>query len=115
MFFAHVGGNFNNGANDGVFYWNLNNTSGNTNINIGSRLLMEQIKRILFSIALAKNMPRTDGVSREAETPIGKHKKYEKILKYFQGYCYKTECYKCDPQGIQKKEKEKICAENPFE
>ena len=38
--FAHAGGNWNNGANDGLFYWNLNNDSSNANTNIGSRLLM---------------------------------------------------------------------------
>ena len=37
---AHVGGNFNNGTNTGAFYWNLNNTSSNSNINIGSRLTL---------------------------------------------------------------------------
>ena len=37
---AHVGGNFNNGANDGLFYWNLNNGSSNSNINIGARLVV---------------------------------------------------------------------------
>ena len=37
---AFVGGNFNNGANDGFFYWNLNNGSGNSNWNYGARLLI---------------------------------------------------------------------------
>jgi len=40
---AHVGGNFNNGANDGLWYWNLNNTSSNANWNIGARVLIFEI------------------------------------------------------------------------
>lgn len=31
------GGNCNNGANDGGFYWNLNNGLSNTNHNRGAR------------------------------------------------------------------------------
>jgi hypothetical protein len=34
---ANVGGNSNNGTQDGAFYLNLNNDSGNSNTNIGSR------------------------------------------------------------------------------
>lgn len=34
---AHVGGNWNNGGNAGVFYLNGNNVRGNSNSNIGSR------------------------------------------------------------------------------
>jgi len=37
---ARVGGNMNNGTNDGLWYWNLNNDSSNTNWNIGARLLI---------------------------------------------------------------------------
>jgi hypothetical protein len=33
----HVGGNWNNGANAGVFSVNLNNNATNTNNNIGAR------------------------------------------------------------------------------
>jgi hypothetical protein len=40
MRFAHVGGNWNNSTNAGLFYWNLNNTSSNTNVNIGSQTLI---------------------------------------------------------------------------
>ena len=43
---AQFGGNWNNGANAGVFYWNLNNTSSNTNVNIGSQTLI----RILLTM-----------------------------------------------------------------
>ena len=59
---AHVGGNFNNGANDGVSYWNFNNTSGNSNQNIGSRTFM---KKYLHTIILAtwQKLPKTYIVS----------------------------------------------------
>ena len=36
----HVGGNWNNGSNAGLFYFNANNTSSNTNSNVGTRLLV---------------------------------------------------------------------------
>lgn len=32
-----AGGNANNGANDGPFYWNWNNTASNSNWNYGAR------------------------------------------------------------------------------
>jgi hypothetical protein len=35
---AKLGGNANNGTNAGVAYWNLNNSSGNTNQNIASQV-----------------------------------------------------------------------------
>jgi len=35
---AKLSGNANNGANAGFFYWNLNNTSSNDNVNIRSQL-----------------------------------------------------------------------------
>ncbi len=35
---AKLGSNANNGLNAGVTYWNLNNSSANDNINIGSQL-----------------------------------------------------------------------------
>lgn len=35
--FVHRGGNWNNGTNNGVFYFNGNNTRTNTNTNIGFR------------------------------------------------------------------------------
>lgn len=37
---ALVGGNWNNGANAGLSYWNLNNSSGNANVNIGRQTLI---------------------------------------------------------------------------
>lgn len=36
----HVGGNWNNGGNAGLFYFNANNTSSNSNSNVGARLLV---------------------------------------------------------------------------
>ena len=38
---AHVGGNLNNGSNDGPWNWNLNNAASNTNWNIGARQLID--------------------------------------------------------------------------
>ena len=35
-----VGGNWNNGGNAGLFYFNANNASSNTNSNVGARLLV---------------------------------------------------------------------------
>ena len=35
----HVGGNWNNGGNAGLFYFNANNSSSDTNSNVGARLL----------------------------------------------------------------------------
>lgn len=35
-----VGGNYNNGTNAGLWYFNANNSSSNTNTNIGARLLV---------------------------------------------------------------------------
>ena len=81
--FAIVGGNWNNGANDG-FYWNLNNTSGNTNSNIGSRLLMILKKCLLFSMALANNKSQTDKVSTEKERLIDNHKKMKRYGHLFE-------------------------------
>ena len=35
-----VGGNYNNGTNAGLWYFNANNDSSNSNTNIGGRLLV---------------------------------------------------------------------------
>lgn len=40
---ANVGGNYNDNANYGLFYFNANNDASNTNANLGSRVLF--IKR----------------------------------------------------------------------
>lgn len=36
----HVGGNWNSGGNAGLFYFNANNSSSDTNSNVGARLLV---------------------------------------------------------------------------
>jgi hypothetical protein len=36
----HVGGNWNNGGNAGLFYFNANNSSSDSNSNVGARLLV---------------------------------------------------------------------------
>ena len=38
---AKFGGNYSNGDNAGVFNFNVNNTSSNTNANIGGHLLFQ--------------------------------------------------------------------------
>ena len=35
----HVGGNWNNGGDAGLFYFDASNTSSNTNSSVGARLL----------------------------------------------------------------------------
>ena len=59
--FALVGGNFNNGANCGFWYWNLNNDSSIANVNRGCRVLIFEIKIIYtsFSLPLGKNRVET--------------------------------------------------------
>jgi len=48
---AIAGGNANNGANDGPWYWNLNNDSSNANQNIGAHLkFCNKIKRMTQNI-----------------------------------------------------------------
>ncbi len=39
---ANLGGNANNGTNARLFYWNLNNSSGNRNQNISTQLSLFQ-------------------------------------------------------------------------
>jgi len=45
---AKLSGNAYTGASAGMFYWNLNNDSGNLNQNIGSQISL--FKMILYSI-----------------------------------------------------------------
>lgn len=60
---AIVGGNWNNGTNDGLWNWNLNNSATNTNVNIGARLLIEMENNCaLKSIPLGKNMSKGQGL-----------------------------------------------------
>jgi hypothetical protein len=40
---AHVGGNWNNGSNAGLWNWNLNNSSANTNVITGGRLCTKAV------------------------------------------------------------------------
>ncbi len=55
---AHVGGKGNNGSNDGVRNWNVNNSSANTNLNIVSQTLISKLFSfycICTSFPLGKN------------------------------------------------------------
>ena len=42
-FLPMFGGNWNNGLNCGLWYWNLNNASSLSNVNVGGRLLIYYI------------------------------------------------------------------------
>lgn len=48
---AYVGGNLNNGTNDGLVYWNCNNDVGNAWFNIGARI-SHNILIIMYTIYL---------------------------------------------------------------
>lgn len=53
--FTHLGGNANNGSQAGVFYWNVNNSSGNANRNIGSHVCPQSSAvKILVPVHLDK-------------------------------------------------------------
>jgi len=49
---ARFGGYWNNGANDGISYWNLNNSSSNTNVNNGRQTLVSKLFYVLHLIFL---------------------------------------------------------------
>ena len=59
-----LGGNFNNGTNDGVFYFNCNNAFSNTNLNYGAHLLISINYCTMFSLPLGKNNVDTAVVSK---------------------------------------------------
>jgi len=68
--FAHFGGNWNNGSNAGLFNWNLNNSSSNTNLNIGRQTLIR--KNIIASHSpyhLVKIKPKEHGLVGYLEIP----------------------------------------------
>ena len=52
----HVGGNWNNGGNAGLFYFNANNTSSNTNSNVGARLLVFLLTGAGFPSPMGENI-----------------------------------------------------------
>lgn len=52
----HVGGNWNNTSNAGLFYFNANNTSSNANTNIGARLLVCTYHCVGFPTPLGENI-----------------------------------------------------------
>lgn len=51
-----VGGNYGNGSNAGLFYFNANNSSSNANGNIGARLLVFYSHRAGFPSPLGENI-----------------------------------------------------------
>ena len=69
---ALLDGNWNNRSNAGTFNWNLNNTSSNANINIGTQTLIRDYFVIFaFHIphTLVKIKPQRAGFSRFSEIP----------------------------------------------
>ena len=54
--FAHFGGNWNNSANAGIFYWNLNNSSSNTNVNNGRQTLINNKIKTIVTVGRAKRV-----------------------------------------------------------
>lgn len=47
---ARVGGNWNNGANDGPSYWNCNNAPSNSNVNYRARQSYRETTTIYVSV-----------------------------------------------------------------
>ena len=73
----YVGGNWNNGSNAGLLYFNANNTSSNSNSNISARLLFPtNLIRLIaqaFPHPLMKIIPRGRGlVGKLSNGPAGK-------------------------------------------
>ena len=72
-----VGGNFNNGVNAGLRYWNLNNSPANANIYIGARLILAITKEVIaryYPYHLVKIKSKRQGV-------VGLISKYLETLK----------------------------------
>ena len=51
-----VGGNWNNGGNAGLFYFNANNSSSDSNSNVGARPLVFLLTRAGFPAPLGENI-----------------------------------------------------------
>jgi len=68
---ALVGGNWNNGANAGLSYWDLDNSSGNANVNVGRQTLISGLHHSASHIPhrLVKMQPHRAGLSRVLEQP----------------------------------------------
>jgi len=62
-----LGGNANNGANAGVTYWNLNNSSGNDNANISGQLSLLYFKGY-------KNHASWQNINNALQVLVGKPK-----------------------------------------
>ena len=65
----YVGGNWNNGSNAGLLYFNANYASSNSNSNISARLLFTVYHCAGFSSSLDENHNRGTGLSRSLEPP----------------------------------------------
>lgn len=60
---AHLGGNANNGTNDGFAYVNSNNTPSNANANIGSRLYWKVLTNRFLPLYLKSRSIQLETVS----------------------------------------------------
>jgi len=57
-----VGGNWNNDANAGLWYWNGNNDASNANSNIGGRICCKYLHGLYFLCHLAENNRKEYGL-----------------------------------------------------
>lgn len=58
-----MGGNLNNGANDGAWYWNLDNDVGNSNWNIGAPEFLYKNTKMPKGILLAESSPLGENIA----------------------------------------------------
>jgi hypothetical protein len=74
-FLPMFGGNWNNGLNCGLWYWNLNNASSLSNVNVGGRLLIYyNLFAHHFPCPLAKISRNWIGLVAPFERKIGRQK-----------------------------------------
>jgi hypothetical protein len=74
----YCGGNWNNGSNAGLWYWNGNNGSSNSNGNIGGRILINNIYVTRTILAPWQKTLRKEGGLVEFPKDREEIKRYEK-------------------------------------
>jgi hypothetical protein len=72
--FTHLGGNANNGASAGAFYWNLNNDSSNRNRNIGAHVNPHNTVKILVPDLLVEYVA-TKSLVEKSKNSAGGYRK----------------------------------------
>lgn len=70
---AQVGGNWNNGSNAGLSNWNLNNTSSNTNVNIGALTLIRKIDMKLSALHIPHHLVKIRPTEQGLVGLLSKH------------------------------------------